>query len=232
MSRLGHSWLLLLQELSGSVPLACFLEAQVSRWRLLRPAVMSALSRKGWALVLGLGRPGRGLDCSIRINCGGARYEDAKGIVWERDRFFTQGYPYSGGKFTGAIHNTEDDPLYQTERFFSPLGLGPHGYGIPLAPGTYRVTLHFAEIAYSLPERRSFDVLLEGNRVLERFDPSAEAGPARAQSSSHEVTIEDGLLESGIVRFEYLDQKLAHQRAQTRYQCARDLCLRNRLETE
>jgi Malectin domain len=40
-----------------------------------------------------------------------------------------------------AIANTTEDELYQTER----TGLTV-GYDIPRPPGTYAVTLHFAEI--------------------------------------------------------------------------------------
>jgi Malectin domain len=42
---------------------------------------------------------------------------------------------------SNAIANTTEDELYQTER----TGLTV-GYDIPRPPGTYAVTLHFAEI--------------------------------------------------------------------------------------
>jgi Malectin domain len=42
---------------------------------------------------------------------------------------------------SSAIANTTEDTLYQTER----TGLTV-GYNIPRPPGTYVVTLHFAEI--------------------------------------------------------------------------------------
>jgi hypothetical protein len=141
----------------------------------------------------------------IRINCGGERYKSPGGAVWERDRFFRQGDRYLRGanKFLGEIQNTEDDPLYQTERYFLPLPFSPTGYRIPLPAGTYRVVLHFAEIAYKKPGLRVFDVLLEGERILERYEP-ASAGFATAESKACEIAVVDGLLDIGFrPRIEY-----------------------------
>ncbi len=134
---------------------------------------------------------------AIRINCGGDRYESPRGIIWESDRFFTSGYRYFLGRrtFTGEIENTDDDPLYQTERYFIPASLQPAGYEIPLIPGKYRITLHFAEIYYQEPGRRIFDVLLEGNRVLDHYDLYSAQGFATAETRSYELAIQDGLLE-------------------------------------
>jgi serine/threonine protein kinase/predicted Zn-dependent protease len=134
----------------------------------------------------------------IRINCGGERYVSAGGIVWERDRFYLHGDRYMGGAkdFVGEIAKTEDDPLYRTERCFLPQRFSSTGYRIPLPQGSYRVVLHFAEIAYTKPSRRVFDVLLEGERVLERYEPGA-AGYAVAESKAFEITVADGLLDMG-----------------------------------
>jgi hypothetical protein len=101
--------------------------------------------------------------------------------------------------FVGEIQDTEDDPLYRTERYFLPLRFSWSGYRIPLPAGTYRVVLHFAEIAYKRPGIRVFDVLLEGERVLELYDPAA-AGYATAESKAFEITLVDGLLDIGFRR--------------------------------
>jgi len=141
----------------------------------------------------------------IRINCGGERYESPEGTVWECDRFYRRGGRYMRGakNFVGEIQNTEDDRLYQTERYFFPQRFLPIGYRIPLPAGTYRVALHFAEIAYTTPGRRVFDVLLEGNRVLELYDPAA-AGYATAESKAFKIPVVDGLLDIGLrPRIEY-----------------------------
>jgi tetratricopeptide (TPR) repeat protein len=132
----------------------------------------------------------------IRINCGGERYESRGGTVWERDRFSRSGGPYMGGarNFIGEIQNTEDDPLFQTERYFSPQRLSFTGYRIPVPAGTYRVVLHFAEIVATRPGLRVFDVMLEGKRILERYDPAA-AGYATAESKTFETVVVDGLLD-------------------------------------
>jgi hypothetical protein len=70
-----------------------------------------------------------------------------------------------------------------------------------LPRGAYRVTLHFAEIAYRDAGTRLFDVTLEGDRVLERYDPCT-SGYATAQAKSFEITVEDGLL-----NIEFVSQK-------------------------
>jgi hypothetical protein len=89
------------------------------------------------------------------------------------------------------VAGTEDDALYRTERWFVPVqGLRP-GYHIPLPPGTYRAVLHFAEISYREPGHRRFDVLLEGKKVLEGFEPEVD----RAQAFPFELKVEDGHLD-------------------------------------
>ncbi len=109
-----------------------------------------------------------------RINCGGAQYTDHLGQVWEADRQYAPGgYGYSGGAAFNTdqdIANTDDDPLYQTER-----AGGEYRFDVP--NGTYEVTLLFTEFVQHLFEgHRVFDVLLEGEVALWLFDIYAEAG--------------------------------------------------------
>lgn len=77
------------------------------------------------------------------------------------------------------------------DRFFE-------GGKAPLPPGTYRVTLHFAETHFQEVGKRRFDVLLEGNAVLKDHAPPV-AALAAAAFEPFEVTVKDGLLE---IRFE------------------------------
>ena len=108
--------------------------------------------------------------------------------------------PFSGRRvFSGTVHGTDDDALYRTERVFSVDGYPPARYSIPLPQGSYRVTLHFAEILYGKPGRRVFDVRIEEKVVLERFDP-AQAGFATAQQKSFEsIQVEDGALDVELI---------------------------------
>jgi hypothetical protein len=97
-------------------------------------------------------------------------------------------------RFGGAIEGTDEDPLYQTERYFPAATPGRAPYEVPLPPGRYRVTLHFAEVWHRGSGERVFDILLEGRTVLEGFEPGA-AGFATAVRKSFEVDVKDGLLE-------------------------------------
>ncbi|MBI1299304.1 hypothetical protein GC175_30605 [bacterium] len=101
------------------------------------------------------------------INAGGSSYQDSEGQTWVADQHFSGGSVYSE---SGGIANTVNDPLYQSERF------GNFSYNIPLADGTYQVCLHFAEIYWTNPNQRVFDVSIEGQLVLDNYDIIVAAG--------------------------------------------------------
>ncbi len=138
---------------------------------------------------------------AVRINCGGGEYRDETGAIWGRDRFFTCGHRFEEGTrrlFTENITGTEDDPLYQTERFFA--GTLPQSeYRIPLPPGEYRVTLHFAELYWSQPGHRVFGVRLEGRTVLDEYD-AAGKGLAMADKKSFDLHVDDGILDIDFIQ--------------------------------
>jgi len=141
---------------------------------------------------------------AIRINCGGESYRSPAGQSWSHDQLFLSGFRFSGeyrngtrAVYHGEIQGTEDDPIYQTERWF-PRSCAPAGYRIPLVPGRYRVTLCFAEIHHRGPGQRTFDVLLEGKPVLEGFEPLA-AGFATAHSRTFVVEVADAFLDIELV---------------------------------
>jgi hypothetical protein len=147
----------------------------------------------------------------LRINCGGDRFVSASGATWLGDRFFECGFPFASPieaygapePFRGEIAGTEDDALYQTERWFSREFRGhldADGYRIPLPPGDYRVTLHFAEIYYRAPRRRLFEVVLEERATVEALDLFAAAGFARPIVRQVDVGVRDGFLDIHFVR--------------------------------
>jgi Malectin domain len=74
------------------------------------------------------------------INCGSSSsFTDSQNRLWLADVYFdAQSGVYNT---SSAISNTTEDTLYQTERTGVTVG-----YDIPRPPGTYAVTLHFAEI--------------------------------------------------------------------------------------
>jgi Malectin domain len=76
----------------------------------------------------------------VLIDCGSSStFTDSQNRLWLADQYFDT----QSGVFNTAspIGNTVEDKLYQTERTGVTVA-----YNIPRPPGTYAVTLHFAEI--------------------------------------------------------------------------------------
>jgi hypothetical protein len=127
---------------------------------------------------------------AIRIVAQENAYTDREGHVWEPDEYAR------GGQFAVHLHRypvtgTPDPDLYVGERF------GNFDYSIPVPPGRYAATLHFAETYWGLdnqrpgvalpdyggspeggPGSRVFDVDMNGRTLLKDFDIFKEAGGA------------------------------------------------------
>ncbi|MBK1834777.1 ThuA domain-containing protein [Roseibacillus ishigakijimensis] len=92
------------------------------------------------------------------------------------------------------IANTDDEALYQTERWFD----GDLRYEIPVPPGSYQVLLRFAENYFGSTGTRTFNVSLEGGTEL--FSPDLDlvaqtGGQNRAWDHlSDPVEVTDGRL--------------------------------------
>jgi serine/threonine-protein kinase len=153
----------------------------------------------------------------LLINCGGEDYAGPEGSTWSRDRFFdAASQSFLGRAFFGEIAETDEDPLYQTERWFPPGGGDPSGYRIPLPRGSYEVTLHFAEIFFrpdGIFERdrrrwgrrfsgRSFDILVEGKVIRENYSPVGR-GFAVADRIQATAVVSDGFLD---IRFRHRNE--------------------------
>ncbi|MBD2336615.1 PQQ-dependent sugar dehydrogenase [Calothrix sp. FACHB-156] len=102
---------------------------------------------------------------AIRINIGGAAYTDTKGNKWDADQAQYLLGNSNIYKTTAEIGKTEDDPIYQDDRYAQNLA-----YEIPVAAGNYRVNLHFAENFFTDFNDRIFDVSLEGQKVFSDVD--------------------------------------------------------------
>ncbi len=63
-----------------------------------------------------------------------------------------------------------------------------------LENGTYTVELNFAEIGNKDPNKRLFDVIIEGQLVLPALDISLEVGKNRALTKTFTVTVTDGVM--------------------------------------
>ncbi|WP_168216021.1 malectin domain-containing carbohydrate-binding protein [Halorussus marinus] len=147
------------------------------------------------------GDAGGGGDTVFALNAGGSAYTAADGTVYQADTNFDGGTAYDT---TEQIGDTQDDPLYQTERY------GNFTYDVPLEDGEYEVTLQFAEIfqgvaASDSPDStgptdgtnendRVFDASIEGEEVLSNYDIFAEVGPLNATEETFTATVSDGEL--------------------------------------
>jgi Malectin domain len=119
------------------------------------------------------------------VNAGGPKYTDGQGLIYRGHTQFSTGYPHTT---TAAMAGTTDDRLYQSERY------GDFSYAIPVANGDYLVTLKFAEIYWTQPGKRLFNVLLEGVTVIRKLDLVATVGPNAAYDVVLPVHVADGKL--------------------------------------
>ncbi|HOQ46517.1 MAG TPA: S8 family serine peptidase [Bryobacteraceae bacterium] len=113
---------------------------------------------------------------AIRVNSGGGAFVDSMQQAWSAD------YGYLGGN-SYAVPDAGAD-LYRTERY------GAFRYRFDVPAGNYRVNLHFAEIFFSRPGERVFDVFINGQKALVNFDIVAAAGgPNRAVVRQFDVSL-------------------------------------------
>jgi hypothetical protein len=84
----------------------------------------------------------RGRIHPIRIVAQENPLTDAEGHLWAADEYF------SGGNTVcrQSVLTNSDDALFHGERY------GNFSYRIPVAPGKYRLTLHFAETWFGTPQ--------------------------------------------------------------------------------
>ncbi|CAH2041235.1 unnamed protein product [Thlaspi arvense] len=113
------------------------------------------------------------------------------GVFTDREREDYNASNSFGLNITGA-------DLYRTARL-APTSL--RYYGLCLRKGSYKVTLHFAEIMFSGDQtfsslgRRYFDVSIQGNVVLKNFNIAKEAGGVgKAITRDFNITVNDSTL--------------------------------------
>ncbi|MBV8809388.1 MAG: hypothetical protein JO033_12005 [Acidobacteriaceae bacterium] len=110
----------------------------------------------------------------VRIVAQPIPVTDSEGHIWSADEFFLGGTPVFRAK---SVANIDGKVLFQGERY------GNFSYRIPLAPGKYRLTLHFAETWFGTPGAaqplngaRLFNVFANGIALLRNFEVAKEAG--------------------------------------------------------
>jgi hypothetical protein len=110
----------------------------------------------------------------VRIVAQANPVTDSDGRLWAADEY------YCGGTLVSRhdlVVNSSEKALYQGERF------GNFSYHIPLAPGKYRLTLHFAETWFGTNEShegaldsRIFGVFANGMALLRDYQIVKDAG--------------------------------------------------------
>ena len=112
------------------------------------------------------------------INCGGDEYTDSNGITYENDKYFLGGTSSDHG-INYKIRNTDDEILYQTERWSSETLT----YSIPLKSninGKYVLNLKFSEVYFTNQGDKIFNVALGRETVIKNLDIYSKVGKAYA----------------------------------------------------
>lgn len=128
----------------------------------------------------------------IRVRCGGSRYTDSNGQIWQADTGFSGGSPSTTNVEIGG---TSDQALYQTGRY-NHNAAAPIVYTFAVANGGYDVNLLFAETSNSLESvgARVFNVKIQGATAFQNLDIFAAAGARAALAKSTNVQVQNGTL--------------------------------------
>ena len=137
------------------------------------------------------------LGWAYRINVGGEAFTDSDGNDWLEDQF-SNGFGESQDSGEAVeILNTENDRIYQTQRFDRRFGANLI-YRIPVISGSYQVNIHLAETYEGTSEvgARVFDVLVEDQLLGNDIDIFSLAGGSnRALIETYDnVQVTDGQL--------------------------------------
>jgi len=121
------------------------------------------------------------------INCGGDEYTDSNGVKYEADKYFNGGTPSEHG-LNFNIKNTEDELLYQTERWSSETLT----YSLPLKSninGKYVLILKFSEVYFNSYGEKVFNIALGKETIIRNLDIFAKVGKAEAYDEYVEFEI-------------------------------------------
>jgi hypothetical protein len=142
----------------------------------------------------------RGRIHPVRIVAQNSPVMDSDGRLWAADEYSL------GGTLVfrhNQVANAAEEDLYQGEHF------GNFSYHIPLAPGKYRLTLHFAETWFGMPESRQpalnsrvFNVFANGTALLRDFQIAKDAGGANRSVVKVFENLEPNA--QGILRLEFV----------------------------
>ena len=126
-----------------------------------------------------------GAPTSWHIDAGGPGLTSADGTVWVADT------GYTGGTATSTTHlitGTHNSALMATAR------AGMSSYALPVAAGTYKVTLAMAETKWLEDDKRKFSATAEGVDVVKSLDLYEHFGAYREVDADLTLKVTDGVL--------------------------------------
>lgn len=140
-----------------------------------------------------IGNKGTDNTLLYAINAGGKHFIAQDGTAYAADHYVKGG---SFGASTDAIQGTQDQTLFQSERW------GRFSYGFPVKSGDYDIKLHMAETWFGPAQTglREFDVVIEGQKQLAKVNPLKAVGHDRAYS----VTVNNILVDDGELSIDFL----------------------------
>ncbi|MEM7166095.1 MAG: putative Ig domain-containing protein, partial [Planctomycetota bacterium] len=141
------------------------------------------------------------VETAYRINVGELATPFNDGTqVWSTDSGF-DGATSTNFSVTNAIDGTTADPVYQRGRFPDPGATTTYTLPVLGSAAFYEVRFHFAEIFFTSPDQRVFDIELEGCTALDDYDiftaalaASGSTGTDYAVVESRFVEVTDGTL--------------------------------------
>jgi hypothetical protein len=147
----------------------------------------------------------------IRINVGGNGYTDpVTGTIWRGDNngayLTTTKNSIVSVNCPKSIADTTNDMLYCSYRYFIGPTTQPHRYNIPVMNGMrYTVRLHFAELFYTKIGQRVFDVYIENELRLPRFDIIQNAD-TNLPNTAYVITALSSIVTDGWITIEFVRQ--------------------------
>ncbi|QDU89508.1 Di-glucose binding within endoplasmic reticulum [Pirellulimonas nuda] len=132
-------------------------------------------------------------DVVYRVNAGGGQL--AGDPVWEGDsaQYVNTGALFGGGTnitLAGSVPAGTPAALFETERYDG-TAAPEMSWAFPVTPGQYEVRLYFAETFGSIGAGgRVFDVSIEGQLLLNDYDPFVAAGNALNRGVAEIFTID------------------------------------------
>ncbi len=126
----------------------------------------------------------------IRIDCGGrGSFKDAQGRVWGEDFGFSPKTMAYSEPTQIKRASPDMQRLYQSARYR--YANEDFSYKFALPNGRYAVTLMFADYSFKEPGHYNFDVVINGQKVLQNFDFDTVYGAGAAVDKRFETTVTD-----------------------------------------